>query len=134
MDDTKNPSSLTRRTLLRGAAGVAALGGVGAAAYQAWRQSTYLFLMKEAPTHAPQRQPEWVGSTVRSYRPLGSTGIAMSDISFGGAGIGNPDVVSRAVERGINYFDTSPDYSRTGSEQVIGKALKPHRDKVYIAS
>jgi predicted aldo/keto reductase-like oxidoreductase len=58
----------------------------------------------------------------------------MSDISFGGAGISNPDVVTRAVERGITYFDTSPDYSQTGSEQVIGKALKPHRDKVYIAS
>ena len=43
-------------------------------------------------------------------------------------------MVSRAVERGINYFDTSPDYSQTGSEQVIGKALKPHRDKVFIAS
>lgn len=125
---------MTRRTLLRGAAGVAAAGGVAAAAYQAWRNSTYLFLMKEAPTHAAHHQPEWVGSEVRSYRPLGATGITMSDISFGGAGIGNPDVVTRAVERGINYFDTSPDYSQTGSEQVIGKALKPHRDKVYIAS
>ena len=71
---------------------------------------------------------------MRSYRPLGNTGIQMSDISFGGAGIADPDVVTRAVERGINYFDTSPDYSQTGSEQVIGKALKPHRDKVYIAS
>ena len=58
----------------------------------------------------------------------------MSDISFGGAGISDPDVVTRAVERGINYFDTSPDYSQTGSEQVIGKALKPHRDKVFVAS
>jgi len=58
----------------------------------------------------------------------------MSDISFGGAGISDPDVVTRAVERGVNYFDTSPDYSQTGSEQVIGKALKPHRDKVFIAS
>jgi predicted aldo/keto reductase-like oxidoreductase len=58
----------------------------------------------------------------------------MSDISFGGGGIGSPDVVARAVERGVNYFDTSPDYSRTGSEQVIGQALKPHRQKVFIAS
>ncbi len=58
----------------------------------------------------------------------------MSDISFGGGGITNPEVVARAVDRGINYFDTSPDYSETGSEQVIGKALKSHRDKVHIAS
>jgi len=71
---------------------------------------------------------------VRSYRPLGTTGIHMSDISFGGSGISDPDVVTRAVERGINYFDTSPDYSQTGSEQAIGKALKPHRARVFIAS
>jgi uncharacterized protein len=90
--------------------------------------------MGEAETHAPKAQSEWQGSTVRSYRPLGDTGIKMSDISFGGSGIANPDVVARAVERGVNYFDTSPDYSRTGSEQTIGKALKPHRDKVHIAS
>jgi hypothetical protein len=127
-------SRLTRRKLIKGAATVATAGAAGAAWYAAWRNSTYLFLLDEAETHAPVVQPAWKGSSVRSYRPLGNTGIRMSDISFGGSGIGNPDVVARAVERGVNYFDTSPDYSRTGSEQVIGQALKPHRDKVYIAS
>jgi len=125
---------LTRRKVLKGAATVAAGGAAAMAWHTAWRNSTYLFLMSDAPRQAAQPDPAWSGSAVHSYRPLGSTGIQMSDISFGGAGIGNPDVVSRAVERGINYFDTSPDYSQTGSEQVIGKALKPHRDKVFIAS
>jgi len=119
---------ITRRRLLRGAATVAAGGGAAAAVYAAWRNTTYLFLMRDAPTHADRLQPAWRGSEVRRYRPLGGTGIEMSDISFGGAGITNPEVVVRAVERGINYFDTSPDYSKTGSEQVIGKALKPYRD------
>jgi len=128
------PNKVTRRKLLKGAATVAVGGGAAAAWYAAWRNSTYLFLLDDAETHAPHKRDEWLGSTVRRYRPLGSTGIEMSDISFGGSGITNPDVVRRAVERGINYFDTSPDYSRTGSEQAIGQALKPYRNKVHIAS
>jgi len=132
--DDDDSRRLTRRTVLRGAATVAAGGAAAAAWYTAWRNSTYLFLLSEAPTHSAQPDPAWSGSAVRAYRPLGNTGIHMSDISFGGAGISDPEVVTRAVERGINYFDTSPDYSQTGSEQVIGKALKPHRDKVFIAS
>jgi uncharacterized protein len=134
MADGNESKGLTRRRVLTGAAGLAAGGGVGAAVYSAWKNSTYLFLLHEAPTHAERIDPAWKGSRVRQYRPLGATGVEMSDISFGGAGIGSADVVARAVERGINYFDTSPDYSRTGSEQVIGQALKPHRQKVFIAS
>ena len=125
---------LTRRTLLKGTAAVAAAGTAAAAGYAAWRNRTYLFLMRQAPVESEQPEASWHGSQVRSYRPLGNTGIFMSDISFGGASIDNSDVVTRAVERGINYFDTSPDYSKTGSEQTIGKALKSVRDKVFIAS
>lgn len=127
-------SKVTRRKVLKGAATIAAAGGAAAAWYAAWRNSTYLFLMRQAPTESHHPNPAWHGSTVRSYRPLGNTGIRMSDISFGGGAIDNPEVVARAVERGINYFDTSPDYSKTGSEQTIGKALKGVRDKVFIAS
>lgn len=133
MADEKR-SRVTRRALLKGAATVAAAGGAVGAWYAAWRNSTYLFLMGDAQTHAPHANTEWQRSTVQRYRALGNTGIQMSDISFGGAMIGNPDVVARAVDRGINYFDTSPDYSHTGSEQTIGTALKPHRDKVHIVS
>ncbi len=136
MGDEQGKRGLSRRTVLKagGAVAAAAVGGAAGAGYIAWRNRTYLFLMHEAPKESPHPDPSWQGSTVRSYRPLGNTGIMMSDISFGGGGIDNPDVVTRAVERGINYFDTSPDYSQTGSEQTIGKALKPVRDKVFIAS
>jgi uncharacterized protein len=125
---------LSRRRLLKGAATVAAGGAAAAALHQAWKNRTYLFLLPEAPKEAEHFDSAWQGSSVRSYRPLGKTGIEMSDISFGGGGIADPNVVARAVERGVNYFDTSPDYSKTGSEQVIGAALKPHRQKVHIAS
>jgi len=125
---------VSRRKLIKNTAAVGLLSVAAGLWYRLWKSRTYLFLMRNAPTQAAHPDPAWQGSTVRSYRPLGNTGINMSDIAFGGAGISDPDVVTRAVERGINYFDTSPDYSQTGSEQVIGKALKPHRDKVFIAS
>jgi len=134
MPDDEDPNGVTRRRVLTAGAGIAAGVGVGAAAYSAWRNSTYLFLMKDVPKQAEHADPAWAGSHVQRYRALGSTGIQMSDISFGGASIGDDAVVARAVERGVNYFDTSPDYSQTGSEQTIGKALRPHRNKIFIAS
>ncbi len=133
MADDEAKSSLTRRKLLKTAGTVAAGGAAAAAWYAAWRNSTYLFLMRKAPTESAH--PPGVARVHRAQLSAArQPGIRMSDISFGGAGIDNPEVVARAVERGINYFDTSPDYSKTGSEQMIGKALKPHRDKVFIAS
>ena len=71
---------------------------------------------------------------IRAYRPLGKTGIQMSDISFGAGRLPSASMVLRAIDRGINYFDTAPDYG--ASERYIGEAMKriKQRDKVYIAS
>lgn len=71
---------------------------------------------------------------VASYRPLGRTDIRMSDISCGTGKLPSASLVLRAIDQGINYFDTAPDYGR--SEVYIGEALARHkqRDKVYIAS
>jgi predicted aldo/keto reductase-like oxidoreductase len=71
---------------------------------------------------------------VASYRQLGRTDIRMSDISCGTGRLPSPSLVLRAINRGINYFDTAPDYGH--SEEYIGEALGRYkkRDKVYIAS
>lgn len=71
---------------------------------------------------------------VTAYRPLGRTAIKMSDISFGAGKLPAASMVLRAIDRGINYFDTAPDYGP--SEDLIGEALKTYRqrDKVHIAS
>ncbi len=73
-------------------------------------------------------------NTVASYKKLGNTDIRMSDISFGTGRLPSASLVLRGIDRGINYFDTAPDYGR--SEKYIGEALKKfgQRDKVYIAS
>jgi predicted aldo/keto reductase-like oxidoreductase len=43
-------------------------------------------------------------------------------------------MVEYAIEQGVNYFDTAYGYHGGKSELFVGKALKPHRSKVYLAS
>ena len=42
--------------------------------------------------------------------------------------------VQLAQERGITFFDTAPTYGGGGSERLLGRALKPHRDRVALAT
>jgi predicted aldo/keto reductase-like oxidoreductase len=71
--------------------------------------------------------------SVKSYRKIGKTGLKMSDISFGGGKISAASMILRAVDSGINYFDTAPDYGP--SEKTIGEAMgRIRRDKVIITS
>ena len=44
------------------------------------------------------------------------------------------DAIERAVELGINYFDTAPGYGRGLSEEMFGRALKRHRARVVLAT
>ncbi len=122
---------ISRRTVLTAASAGVVAGGV---AWATKRYGTQIFLLRQAPT-ADHYETQWAASRVRSYRPLGRTGFAMSDISFGCAALGNPDVARSAVERGINYFDTSPDYSKAGSETALGAGVRGSaREKLFLAS
>jgi predicted aldo/keto reductase-like oxidoreductase len=71
---------------------------------------------------------------VRRYRKLGRTGLEISDVSFGSSRTGDPVLVRRAYERGVNYFDSAESYKGGRSELAIGQALKDVRDKVVITS
>ena len=119
-----------RRTFLKGMGAFAGLFGIGSFL----KLDTQLFLISKAPSGADKPDPAWAGSEVRGYRRLGRTGWKMSDISFGSARVNDPQVVRTALDRGINYIDTSPDYSDGNSERVVGEALKGRRDKVFVAS
>jgi len=71
--------------------------------------------------------------SVKSYREIGKTGLKMSDISFGAGKLSAASMVLRAVDCGINYFDTSPDYGL--SETTLGEAMgKIRRDKIILTS
>src|SRR5213594_3431707 len=42
--------------------------------------------------------------------------------------------VERAIERGITFFDTAPTYGDGASETLLGRVLRPHRERVAIAT
>jgi uncharacterized protein len=73
---------------------------------------------------------------VRSYAPLGRTGMRISDISFGADRLssGQENLVRHAVDRGINYFDTAETYRGGESEIALGKALHGKRKNVFLTS
>ena len=121
---------VSRRALLGGAGAVA--GGAGL--FAGWKMSSQFFLLRDAP-EAADAAPQWAESKVQRYRELGRTGFAMSDISFGCSGLSDPQVVERALAKGINYFDTSPDYSHELSERSLGEGIKAaRRDQIFVAS
>lgn len=80
------------------------------------------------------------------YRPLGSTGIQVSALSFGAGpvsglmtgpeGARQVEVVARAIERGLNWFDTAATYGGGTSESHLGAALREldARERVHVAT
>jgi aryl-alcohol dehydrogenase (NADP+) len=83
------------------------------------------------------------------YVRLGKTGLKVSRICLGMMTYGTPEwrpwvldeaqsrpFVARALEHGINFFDTADMYSKGVSEEVLGRALKEHvaRDQVVVAT
>jgi aryl-alcohol dehydrogenase-like predicted oxidoreductase len=83
------------------------------------------------------------------YVPLGRTGLSVSRLCLGCLSYGNPawrayvhgDAASRpffvrAIEAGINFFDTADMYSVGVSEEVTGRALREvaNRDEIVVAS
>ena len=84
------------------------------------------------------------------YIKLGSTGLKVSRLCLGAMTYGSKKwrewvleeeesrpFIKRALEAGINFFDTADVYSLGVSEEILGRALKdfgPSRDKVVIAT
>ena len=44
------------------------------------------------------------------------------------------EAIQKAIELGINFFDVAPVYGLGHAEEVLGKAIKGKRDKIFIAS
>ena len=67
------------------------------------------------------------------YRTLGKTGLKVSGVGYGIGFVPIPEVVSRALDMGVNYYDTSRDYG--DSENIFGKVIKGRdRSKIVIAT
>jgi aryl-alcohol dehydrogenase-like predicted oxidoreductase len=78
------------------------------------------------------------------YRTLGRTGLRVSALGFGCGNVGGLIIrgtpaereraVARAVELGINYFDTAPLYGDGQSEQNLGQVLRALKPAVYVGT
>ena len=125
-------------SLLAGAAAATARGlfGLGHGG-RGWMGINKSIQAPVVRTH-PEWLEAWKGSRVKSYRRLGRTEWQVSDIVLGTGQISGENggkIAQLALERGVNYFDTSPDYSGAGSEQAMGRALASvRRDEVFVAT
>ena len=82
------------------------------------------------------------------YRKFGNTGEKVSVIGFGCMRLPEieqdgkwsmdqekiDEMLSYAYEHGINYFDSAPYYCHHHSEEAVGHAVKPFRDKVLLST
>ena len=78
------------------------------------------------------------------YRKLGNTSIELSAIGLGCMSMnhayGQPDdtesiaTLEKAVELGINFWDTADVYGNGKNEELVAKVLQPNRKKIFIAT
>lgn len=79
------------------------------------------------------------------YRTLGRTGYEISEVSLGTWQLGNGwngefdeklawDTLEKAIDLGVNFFDTADVYSSGLSERSVGEAVRRHSGKIYFAT
>lgn len=78
------------------------------------------------------------------YRTLGKTGEKLSAIGLGCMGMSfaygpadekeNIETLNKALDLGVNFWDTADMYGNGANEELISKVLVPNRDKIFIAT
>jgi len=78
------------------------------------------------------------------YRSLGTSNEQLSAIGLGcmvfNHGYGQPDILgsvatmNRAIELGINFWDTADIYANGENEKLVAEVLKPNRNKIFLAT
>lgn len=133
MKPSPQSSTHSRRTFFKGA-----LVGAGAIATAGTVQAQTRTSSERTPRK--QHPIEWRNKqSGMAYRQLGRTGLMISEVVQGGSGPMLPETYQRfhyAIERGLNYFDTSSRYSGGKSEEGLGMLLKEPgvRDKVFVST
>ncbi len=78
-------------------------------------------------------------------RPLGRTGIEISEIGYGAWGIGGSQwggaedqeslkALHRAMDLGVNFIDTALAYGAGHSEQLVGQAVRERDERIHVAT
>jgi len=120
----------TRRTIMKGAAvlGATTLARGMSLAGQQSSEAT----QANTPANSGEPVPQ---------RPLGKTGITVSALALGGYHLGSTsnqqeanEIVAKAMDAGVIFFDNAWDYHQGHSEAVLGTALKGKRDRAVVMS
>lgn len=74
-----------------------------------------------------------------NYRSLTRAHLGISEVSFGCMSLGmnhaeNQTLIHHAFKAGVNYFDTADIYKNGFNEVSVGRALRPIRKQVILAT
>ena len=139
---------VSRRRFLQNAAFTSAAVAVPSGSKRARAQAT----CPDATGHAQETQlpnpivPNFsgeYGSASSAFsvprRPMGSTGLQVSILGMGGYHLGTVGIqkdvnnmVAKALDHGINFFDNAWEYHQGLSEELVGAALKGRRDQAIV--
>jgi uncharacterized protein len=123
-------NDISRRAFVKGAAGVAAAA-----------------ILPQELAAAEIRKRSGGGAPAAGYppsqevpkRPLGKTGVEVSALGVGGYHLGSAkdqpeanDIVARALDSGVTFFDNAWDYHDGASEERLGIALRGKRDRAFV--
>jgi aryl-alcohol dehydrogenase-like predicted oxidoreductase len=78
-------------------------------------------------------------------RPLGRTGLLVSEIGYGAWGIGGSlwigarddeslRALNRAIDLGVNFIDTALGYGMGHSEELVGRVVRERSETLYVAT
>jgi len=90
------------------------------------------FFGKVSPLLAKSRKNQTQNNS--EYRVLGRTGIKVTAVGYGASRTMEPSLVKKALDSGVNFFDTGRNYSGGQNEVMLGKVLKGVRQEVIIQS
>ena len=93
---------------------------------------------------ANQRAAFAIAGVPRNRKPVGSTGIELTELCFGGSAVGNlyrevsddeaAGAIDFAWDSGVRYFDTAPHYGAGLSEQRLGRSLGDRPRDEFVLS
>jgi len=74
-----------------------------------------------------------------NYNVLGRSALKVSEIAFGCMSLENDfdtaeQLIRKAYDQGINFFDTADLYDKGLNEELVGTAIKPIRDKIILST